>query len=296
MLMMRDWARLAGFAALLAVALSGGLTWLLPNLFLSNPLERTLAECSEAARSESNKTSTQQDNPNELASVIKDGKTTPQKPTTSQANENIKYECLVATYTGKLAQFTQLLAWVTFFLIVVGIGQGVQLARSVDLARNEFLFAHRPTIRIKHVVLKNDIWQGQPIVIDVICVNNGTITAALQNIGLHYYVVPKGRPLPIQTAIDHVPGIGGQPLEVGYNYTFPNININWSLNTKDHADIDQGSSELYCVGWVSYRDGAKQLRITGFCRVLKFPPTQVARTVENCRFRRFRDPDYEYQD
>lgn len=52
---------------------------------------------------------------------------------------------------------------------------------------------------------------------------------------------------------------------------------------------------LYCLGYVSYLDGAKNMRITGFYRVLEIRADALAR-LENCCFRKFDDPDYEYED
>ena len=45
--MLGDWAKFAGFSAVLAVALAGGLTWVLPDLFPPNPTQRAVAECSQ---------------------------------------------------------------------------------------------------------------------------------------------------------------------------------------------------------------------------------------------------------
>jgi hypothetical protein len=199
-----------------------------------------------------------------------------------------------------LVKLTGILALIGFLQLVV-FGwvfgwQGIQLRNSVKASRDEFLATHRPAIRIKHVVLRNDIWQEEPIVIDVTCVNKGISAAALQHIGITYFVARKGRPLPIQPAIPAVREYRGARLEVGINYPFENININRILTAQENADIQQERSELYCVGWVSYLDGANRMRITGFCRVLRLPPLEVPRTIENCRFRRVRDPDYEYED
>jgi hypothetical protein len=166
---------------------------------------------------------------------------------------------------------------------------------AVNAQRDEFNATHRPKIRIKHVVLKKDIWQGEPIVIDVTCVNNGTANATLLQIGIDYFVVREERPLPIRTAINAVRNYGAR-LEVGRNCLITDIDINRILSAEENADIQQNRARLYCVGYISYLDGGQRMRITGFCRVLTLPKIEVARTVENCRFRRFRDPDYEYED
>jgi hypothetical protein len=61
------------------------------------------------------------------------------------------------------------------------------------------------------------------------------------------------------------------------------------------ADINQGRSKLYCVGWLSYLDNAGRMRITGFCRVLEFP-LKATSHADNSRFRIHPDSDYEYED
>jgi hypothetical protein len=84
-------------------------------------------------------------------------------------------------------------------------------------------------------------------------------------------------------------------LQSGFNFTFPNVNVGRVLTDQESADIQQGRSKLFCVGFVSYFDTADRMRITGFCRALKFPRKTTAR-ADNSRFRKFPDPDYEYED
>jgi hypothetical protein len=195
-----------------------------------------------------------------------------------------------------IARYNKYLAWFTAILALATIGLGIGNFLQIRLARAEFISTHRPKIRIKHVVLKRDIWQENPIVIDVTCVNVGTGTASLAQLGIDYFVVDKGRLIPIKTAIAAIRHFGGAELPVGLNCPIETLDINKVLTAQENADIQQERADLYCVGWVSYLDGAKRLRITGFCRILKLPPIEIARTIENCRFRRHRDPDYEYED
>ena len=294
---MRDWAKFAGFAAILAVALSGGLTWVLPNLFLSNPLERTLAQCSQTTRREDQKTSDQQTDTSNASTVEKDRKTPRQDETTNQTNENITYECLIAAYTGKLAQFTEWLAWVTFILIVVGIGQGVQLANSVRLARDEFLSTHRPRVRIKHLWPASDIWNGQEIVLNLAVVNTGIVEATLNTTGIRLVIVAAEQPIPFDPNIPNAPGIniGGSKLATGVWLTINGLRDGTRLTDQQVIDIEAGLSKLYCVGFISYLDAANKMRITGFCRVLTLPPI-IQPIISACRFRKFDDPDYDYED
>jgi hypothetical protein len=75
------------------------------------------------------------------------------------------------------------------------------------------------------------------------------------------------------------------------------IDTGITLTDKQNVEIHEGRCKLYCVGYISYFDGADppRMRITGFCRILTFPPNTTVR-MDNTRFREFDDPDYEYQD
>ena len=167
--------------------------------------------------------------------------------------------------------------------------------QQIELARDEFNSSHRPKIRIKHIWLKNDIWQGEPIIVNLTCVNNGTTEAILSEIGIKYFVVKNDRALPIEPHIPAISKLAGRRLPCGRNWETKDINANKILTPDENADIQQGRSKLYCVGFVSYLDASVRMRITGFCRVLTFPEDALAH-VGNCRFRVFDDPDYEYED
>lgn len=166
---------------------------------------------------------------------------------------------------------------------------------SIGLARNEFLSTHRPKIRVKHFVLAAELTESQPILINLICVNNGTSDALLQNVGMRFFVVRDGRDLPIETEIPALFGAENARLQTGLNYSFLKIDTKTILTPAQYSAVQANEAKLYCVGYVSYFDGASRLRITGFCRVLDFPSNSVAR-ADNCRFRKFDDPDYEYED
>jgi hypothetical protein len=219
----------------------------------------------------------------------------PRYPQAHSGTYGTEHESIQDISAQIVARYTEVLAWFTGILALATISLGIGAVIQLNLARREFLSTNRPQIRIKHVVLKNDIWHGEPLVIEITCVNHGTMPAKLEAVGINYHIVEKGRPLPIRTAIKAVRFYKDARLEIGVNYPLGDIEGR-TLSMKENADVQQERDELYCVGWVSYRDGLGDLRITGFCRVLRFPPVHVARTIENCRFRRFRDPDYEYQD
>jgi hypothetical protein len=162
-------------------------------------------------------------------------------------------------------------------------------------ARAEFQSTHRPKIRIKHLLLASDVWGDEKIIVNLTCVNTGTAEAVMHEVGLRYEVVRTDRLIPIDPKIRALRRYQGGRLECGRNWTVENIDANFSLSNEQNTQIQNGQSKLYCVGYVSYVDSADRMRITGFCRVLTFPPDAVAH-VGNTRFRKFDDPDYEYED
>jgi hypothetical protein len=207
-------------------------------------------------------------------------------------------------YTYWLTVFTAVLAFATIGLWLATLGlyfagernlkfaketsdrQAAQIQSQIDLARNEFLATHRPKIRIKHFMLANDIWQGQPITANLTCLNNGTADAIPQQVGLRYEVVKEGGSLPLDPAITGR-GVSGGRVGCGLNWRIEKLDADRTLASQESADIQQGRSKLYCVGFVSYLDGSGRMRITGFCRVLN---------LQSGRFDKVDDPDYEYED
>lgn len=202
--------------------------------------------------------------------------------------EKLKTEKALTRYTGWLTFFTGVLA-------VATIGLGIATLGMYSLAREELLSTHRPKIRVKHFFLASDIWQGEPILVNMTLVNNGTAEAIPHQIGIKYFVVRKDRQLPIEPSITPIFYGTGQRMEVGKNLDIEKVDAQKTLDAEENDDIQQGRSRLFAVGYVSYEDVAGKTRITGFCRVLTFPLEQVA-FQSNTRFRRFEDPDYEYED
>lgn len=195
---------------------------------------------------------------------------------------------ITALSTFFIAVFTIILAGASAF-------QYRAIMASVQLARNEFLSTHRPKIRVKHLWLTSDIFQAEPITVNLVCVNTGATNAILGQIGIRCHVAGSERVLPADPnmAASLFPrGI----LEPGLNWTVPNLNTGRILAQHEQTDIQQKRANLYCVGWISYLDGDERVRITGFCRVLEVPQGNAIFTTANARFRICQHPDYEYQD
>jgi hypothetical protein len=214
--------------------------------------------------------------------------------------EKAKIDEKLALETQRIADYTDRLALFTFFLFCVAVVQAGlfmwqlwimrqsldDTKKQIGLARDDFNSTHRPKIRIKHIWLQNDIWQGESIIVNLTCVNNGTTEAVLSEIGIKYFVVRSDRALPIEPRIPAIFNFAGQQLPCGRNWETRDIDTRRILTPEENANIQQGRSHLYCVGYVSYFDAAGRMRITGFCRVLKFPQDALAH-IGNCRFRKF---------
>ena len=237
-----------------------------------------------------------------IAGELWDASHAPQSPSQrAAANDNRKTdtktieerhqtaEDAIATYTLWLMAFTGILAFAT-------AGLGTLNFFQLRLARSEFLSANRPKIRVKHVWLARDIWQGTPIVINLTCVNTGTGEARLNQIGIRYEIVRSGALLPVNPAINAAIYAGGAAWDKGArNVNFENVDIGRIVTAPENTEIQNKRSQLFCIGYVSYWDAADRMRITGFCRVLEFPHNTTAR-ADNARFSIYKDPDYEYED
>lgn len=56
---------------------------------------------------------------------------------------------------------------------------------TIESVRTDFLANHRPKVRIKHLWLAEDIWGGQQIRVNLGIVNNGTVEATLNTMGIN---------------------------------------------------------------------------------------------------------------
>jgi hypothetical protein len=178
----------------------------------------------------------------------------------------------------KIARFTELLFYATVALAVMAFiqavvfgWQGIQLREAVSAARDEFLATHRPKIRIKHLWLANDIWSGEKIAVNLVVVNNGPAAATMNEIGIRFEIARANRDVPFDPDIAAIQGIQvqgrpllGYPLPTGISLKITGIQRDMVLNDEQNVAIQNGTSRLYCIGFVSYFDGVHRLRITGF--------------------------------
>jgi hypothetical protein len=201
---------------------------------------------------------------------------------------DLKPEVWTALATAAIAAFTATLWWSTRGMLKT-------TNKTIDLTRDEFNATHRPRIRIKHLWLADDIWGGQQVRVNLGIVNTGTVVATIHQIGVRFVVARADQFIPFDPNIPGVP-VGAQ-LVSGVWMTIPDISDSdgTTLTNPQNADIQEGRSKLYCIGYVSYLDAAGRMRITGFCRVLSVPQNTLA-LATNCHFFKTDDPDYEYED
>jgi hypothetical protein len=231
-------------------------------------------------------------------------KVLPTKESEEKAAADARREDGKTANDARLARFTELLFWATGALCIIALfqlfvfgWQGIQLRRTVRASENEFIATHRPKIRVKHFWLTSDIWDGTVITANVTYVNNGTANALFNDTGIRFVVVRKDRLIPFDP---HIPAIHFNPpnreITCGRSWEFQGMKDGTMLTPEQNVEIQEQKSRLYCIGYVSYLDAAGRMRITGFCRVLRFPLSSALAYHGNVRFRRFPDPDYEYED
>ncbi len=93
------------------------------------------------------------------------------------ADEKAKADRQLVEYTGELAAFTKWLVAATILLAAIAIWQGVQLMRTVDLGREEFIAAHRPRIILRDSTTEQ--FMGELIVVEYILSNVGDAPATI---------------------------------------------------------------------------------------------------------------------
>jgi hypothetical protein len=193
---------------------------------------------------------------------------------------------------------TAAIAWFTICLVQATRGQLTKLGESIQLARDEFNATHRPRIRVKHVWLKSEIWEGKQITVDLVFVNSGDATAIVTQCAIATLLISSEDDLPN----GHDTWIfdrSQRQMVPGFTTHIKDISLGRTLSDQDNADLRKGSRCLYCLGSIDYFDINDRPKImkTAFCRRLKILPQAGVGVVRRAsRFMVHKDPDYEYQD
>jgi hypothetical protein len=230
-------------------------------------------------------------------------------------NEKAEIDRKLAFETQRIADYTTRLTWFTLLMFFPAMGQivlfwvqlryirqgmrdtkntAIAAKASADNQAREFLATHRPKIRVRHVMLKSDIWNKEKVKVTITCVNNGTTDATIAEFGMKFVFAKKDHLLPV---VDLQPSdLGrGTVLPTGMAFNFLDVSDGTIIDEKRSVEIHKGDVRLYCLGFFHYLDPTQRRRTTAFCRVLTFPEKSGPRQ-DNGRFRVFDDPDYEYED
>lgn len=162
-----------------------------------------------------------------------------------------------------VATYTKVLAWFTGVLAAFGMTQGYLLLRQVRLARDEFNATHRPRIRVRRIVF-DGYGPGAlgPAFISVVNIGEGRATITGTTGG--FYVRSRqgqwesGRPSFDKFGIPPEPVIATGQL-VGWR-----VSPTRNLSLDEYGTLVEGTSQLWLVGEIRYRDDANITRQTGF--------------------------------
>jgi hypothetical protein len=203
-------------------------------------------------------------------------------------------DAYVALFTAVLAFFTLALWRSTDKLWEAG-------ERQFRLARDEFISSHRPEMRLKHMWSEQDILDGQPIEVTLDIVNVGKTDGRITLLNFVTIIIEKREQLPQRPPYDE-PDMPGRPRTYQFKtdvilpsgVTFAQTVCDGRfLTIEEMQAIITEHARLYFIGTIEYWDAAGRVRQTAFCRYLSFNSTDPK---DKGRFKKHKDPDYEYQD
>jgi hypothetical protein len=186
----------------------------------------------------------------------------------------------------------------TLVLVIVTRRQAKLTRESIDLARAEFISAHRPKIRIKHVWLVA-LGSNQPVTVEIVYTNVGDAKASVSRIGMDFNVINTDAQLPPGMTPPERPYIEYPEIGMGVTMSTGNVASLGRLNEERVAAINDGKKYLCCFGFIEYTDtgpeATRKIRRTAFSRI--YQPSR--RSIDGMgRFVKsyYSDPDYEYED
>ncbi len=203
-----------------------------------------------------------------------------------------------------IAQAVTYLIQAVLLALVLGatIRQAKAANQQAQVANDTFRWSHRPKIRIKHIWLTSEIWEGKPIEVKVLIVNSGTAPSQITNFKLLTCIQKKGEDLPAELELGEGRSLTGE-LPPGMTWVISQVSDGRILTDDDNGALRSGERVLYCVGQVEHRPPWAKVdgHTTHFCRKLKIPRSARHATMTEEATGRFRfyvhhDPDYEYQD
>jgi hypothetical protein len=169
------------------------------------------------------------------------------------------------------------------------------------LGRLQFLAAHRPRLRVRHVSVDDAALignralmsnHGKEIKGSLVVVNTGGTKATIVDSRYRIYFSNDGLPVsaPYDTNFRTSLLSPGQVLDIGESCAAPILDeIIVDSGKKDGVNLrefERGGWQLYVMGQIRYQDEGGADRVMGFCRLRH----------SDGRFRAVNDSDYEYDD
>jgi hypothetical protein len=278
--MLENWARAAGFAAVLIVVFGGSVLWaLLPQLPIYDNCDH--GRYSNDAAS------------NRLPSPVNQGlkgepKSSDQKTANPQTSDSYR-ECQKLAAEIGLTHYTRRLVWVGVGTAIVLVFQSLFLGWTVylttgaiNLARAEFVATHRPKITAGRFDVSFPLEEG-----------------GFPQAPVHFYIANEGEGRAFVTGVGtKIIHSDKQALEPNVEFIYQEITppiqmkagefvLRMTVDKIRPGDLnfsDRGTM-VVCVGYIKYKDGNGTLRQTGFCRMCN-SATQ--------RWIKIDDQDYEY--
>ena len=181
---------------------------------------------------------------------------------------------------------TVFIATFNFLLSRIGKGQLTELTRQVNLAREQFISAHRPRIRARGFDIGDrDLPHGKPIRVVFIAQNIGETPAHLTELKGCIHIA-RSATAPIPTRIEFPfhnfmsIALKGGEIEALY------VEDGTTTSQENATEIYAGDMPLFCIGVIIYTDDSGVQRETGFCRRFSFRPYN-SETIQ--------DSEYEYE-
>src|SRR5579871_778937 len=201
-----------------------------------------------------------------------------------------------------------LLALFTFFLVVVGFGQGFLVMRQIKLGRQEFIATHRPRIILRDVVM-GTVLEGQPIHVIMRFVNIGDSPAKILHSMADFALVSTRSPrFMIHVSVEPHNEIGALRFDAGQERLIPYGSLRQRPNSgrapewdakkfmprsrpfEDHAaasyaptvwpPVRRPDVEINLIGQIIYVDKLGTKRRTAFRRVLD-PELRLFRSIKD---------------
>jgi hypothetical protein len=207
-----------------------------------------------------------------------------EQKTAADEKEKANNDALLALFTERLFWATAALALMAFLQLLVFGWQGIQLGRTIDLSKNEFISTHRPKLIVRQFVLTKPE-PDQIVKIDFSIINVGSTEATWRYLAAEvalwngqYWEAP---------GIDHIiKPISLPPIKNGQRVS-ATIQSRFNITADQIRAVEKGNLIVCAVGELTYADALATNRRTSFRRNYDCS-TDMFITSPN--------PDQEYQD